>query len=72
MTLDRYGHLMPDAFEHAGNRLDAALFGATVPAPASTEASDGAAGFRLDDNPGEAVTLTAAVSQQEAAAAYPS
>ncbi len=29
-TVDRYGHLMPDAHKNAGSRLDAALFGDTA------------------------------------------
>jgi integrase len=27
ITLDRYGHLMPQSYDHAGERLEAALFG---------------------------------------------
>lgn len=27
ITLDRYGHLMPQSYDHAGDRLEAALFG---------------------------------------------
>ena len=27
ITLDRYGHLMPQSYDSAGDRLDAALFG---------------------------------------------
>jgi hypothetical protein len=29
ITLDRYGHLMPQSYDHAGERLEAALFGST-------------------------------------------
>jgi len=29
ITLDRYGHLMPQSYGHAGDRLEAALFGPT-------------------------------------------
>jgi hypothetical protein len=27
ITLDRYGHLMPQSYDQAGDRLEAALFG---------------------------------------------
>jgi len=30
-TLDRYGHLLPEAQNGAGERLDAVVFGATKP-----------------------------------------
>lgn len=29
ITLDRYGHLMPQSYDHAGERLEEALFGAS-------------------------------------------
>jgi integrase len=36
ITLDRYGHLMPQSYDHAGERLEAALFGRSLEAVAST------------------------------------
>ncbi len=69
ITLDRYGHLMPQSYGHAGDRLEAALFGGSVPALASTDVSDGAAGFRLEDEPAPAIPLVPAVERQEAALA---
>jgi integrase len=36
ITLDRYGHLLPASYDSAGERLDAALFGAGLQASAST------------------------------------
>jgi hypothetical protein len=72
ITLDRYGHLMPQSYGHAGDRLEAALFGASLPALASTGLSDGAAGFRSEDEPAETIPLVAAVSRQETALAVPS
>jgi integrase len=35
ITLDRYGHLLPASYDSAGERLDAALFGAGLQASAS-------------------------------------
>jgi integrase len=31
ITLDRHGHLMPGSYDHAGDRLEAALFGFAGP-----------------------------------------
>jgi hypothetical protein len=36
ITLDRYGHLLPASYDSAGERLDAALFGADLQASASS------------------------------------
>ena len=36
ITLDRYGHLMPQSYDHAGERLEAALFGTPTLAGALT------------------------------------
>jgi hypothetical protein len=63
---------MPSAFEQAGDRLDATLFGPSVPADASSDVSDGAAAFRSEDEQALAIPLTAAVSRQEAALAVTS
>src|SRR5207253_6624704 len=72
ITLDRFGHLMPQSYGHAGDRLEETLFGGSLPAFASGDLSDGAAGFRSDDAPTPAIPLAPAVLRQEAAAAVPS
>jgi hypothetical protein len=41
ITLDRYGHLLPASYDSAGERLDAALFGADLQASASRGADSG-------------------------------
>jgi integrase len=41
ITLDRYGHLMPASYDSAGERLDAALFGAELQASASGPSDNG-------------------------------
>src|SRR6266508_1934631 len=41
ITLDRYGHLLPASYDSAGERLDAALFGADLQASASSAVSSG-------------------------------
>src|SRR5436190_12395248 len=69
ITLDRYGHLMPQSYGHAGDRLEQALCGPSLPALASSDVSDGAAGFRAEDEPAPAIPLVPAVERQEAALA---
>ena len=56
ITLDRYGHLMPQSYGHAGDRLEQTLFGQHS---ASTAVSDGAAAFRKDDEPAKPIPLVA-------------
>ena len=41
ITLDRYGHLLPASYDSAGERLDAALFGAELQASASSRPGTG-------------------------------
>jgi integrase len=41
ITLDRYGHLLPASYDSAGERLDAALFGAGLQASASRGSETG-------------------------------
>lgn len=64
ITLDRYAHLLPQSYGHAGDRLEETLFGQRS---ASSGASDGAAAFRADDESAAPVPLVSAVSRQEAA-----
>lgn len=69
MTLDRYGHLMPEAFDQAGDRLEAALFGDAASTSASSDVSNGAAGFRSEDGVAPPIPLAPADQRQEAALA---
>lgn len=41
ITLDRYSHLMPQSYDSAGERLEAALFGADLQASASAAPANG-------------------------------
>jgi integrase len=64
ITLDRYGHLMPASYDSAGERLDAALFGAGLQASASSGPGNA---FRSVPPPGEPESASAVVMPLSAA-----